>query len=65
MWSTPSTIKSTAASIKKFYKYMFETDNIPKDDYLHLCEEIKAGMPEWTETCAEYNDQDADNPFFF
>ena len=65
MWSTPATIKSTAASIKKFYKYMSETDNIQKDDYLHLCEEIKEGMPEWTETCAEYNDPDADNPFFF
>ena len=35
------------------------------EEYEKECKEIKKGMPEWTETCAEYNDPDADNPFFF
>ncbi|MGN1181570.1 MAG: hypothetical protein ACI4SR_01080, partial [Faecalibacillus sp.] len=32
MWSTPSTIKSTAASLKKFYKSMADHQKINKED---------------------------------
>ena len=63
MWSTPSTIKSTAASIKKFYKCMMEHGFIKKSDYDDLCDEIKENMEFWQEDCAAYNDPDADNPF--
>ena len=55
MWSTPGTIKSTAASIKKFYKCMLEHGKIEKADYEFLCREIKEGMPIWQEDCAVYN----------
>lgn len=63
MWSTPGTIKSTAASIKKFYKCMMEHGMIGEDDYQELCWTIKEGMPEWQETCALFNDFDEINPF--
>jgi hypothetical protein len=63
MWSTPGTIKSTAASIKKFYKCMVQHRMIQESDYKYLCDDIKEGMPVWQETCARYNDPDADNPF--
>ena len=63
MWSTPSTIKSTAASIKKFYKCMLDHGKIKKKEYDYLCSVIKEGMEQWQTDCAMYNDPDADNPF--
>ena len=63
MWSTPSTIKSTAASIKKFYKSMMEHGFIDKMSYDHLCADIKENIESWQEDCEVYNDLDADNPF--
>ena len=63
MWSTPGTIKTTAASIKKFYKSMLEHDNIKKEEYDYLCDEIKEGMDRWQADCAQYNDPSAENPF--
>ena len=62
-WSTPGNIKTTAASIKKFYKCMMENGKIGNDDYTYLCDTIKAGMKEWQDTCAQYNDEDYDDPF--
>ncbi len=63
LWSTPANIKTTAASIKKFYKSMLDHGKIQKKDYAILCDEIKADMDEWCRGCAMYNDPDADNPF--
>ena len=65
MWSTPGTIKSTAASIKKFYKCMLNHGKISKDDYAYLCDDIKENMEQWQTDCAVYNDTDAPNPFSF
>ena len=62
MWSTPGTIKSTAASIKKFYKCMPD-NKIDEKDYKLLCDDIKENMEEWQYDCAMYNDLDAPNPF--
>lgn len=59
MWSTPATIKSTAASIKKFYKCMLEHGKIQIQDYVTLCECIKDNMDMWQEDCAIYNDPDS------
>lgn len=64
MWSTPGTIKSTAGSIKKFYKCMLKHEEIEKSDYEYLCEEIKEWMPVWQADCAQFNDPDAENPFY-
>ena len=52
MWSTPSTTKTTAASIKKFYKSMFDHGNLQQSDYDFLCSEIREGMPDWQAECA-------------
>lgn len=64
MWSTPGTIKSTAASIKKFYQCMLKHDKIQRADFEYLSESIKEGMPEWQALCAQYNDPEEENPFF-
>ena len=63
MWSTPSTIESTAVSIKKFYKCMMDHGKIEKRDYDFLCSEIKENMERWQEDCALFNDPDEPNPF--
>lgn len=65
MWSTPATIKSTAASLKKFYKCMLEKGYVEKDDYRELCETIKDDMEYWVEDCRRFNDVDEPNPFSF
>lgn len=64
MWSTPKTIKSTAASIKKFYRCMLDHGKIEKEDYDYLCEEIRDEMGNWQATCEAYNDPGQINPFF-
>ncbi len=58
LWSTPSTIKSTAASIKKFYNCMKELNYVTKKDYDFLCEEIKDNMEYWVSNVEDYNDID-------
>ena len=62
-WSTPRTIKSSAASIKKFYKSMLQRGHIDKSDYSRLTESIKDNMDTWLEDCEIYNDPNAPNPF--
>ena len=58
MWSTTSTIKTTAASIKKFYQCMLEYNYILEDDYKYLCLDIKENMDDWIESIEEYNNGD-------
>ena len=65
MWSTPENIKSTAASIKKFYKCMMDCGIVKKSNYEFLCSEIKDGMKTWQADCAIYNDPEQPNPFTF
>lgn len=56
MWSTPANVKTTAASLKKFYKCMLENGKIDKEDYQYFCETLKEGIPVWQEECADFND---------
>ena len=65
MWSTPATIKSTAASLKKFYRSMAEHGKVKQADYKEMCEIIKSEMEDWQENCRLYNDPTEENPFGF
>lgn len=58
MWSTVSSIKTTAASIKKFYQCMLELNHIDKSSYQELLDEIKENMDDWIEIVEEYNNGD-------
>ena len=63
-WSTPGTIKTNAASIKKFYKCMRDNGLIGADAYNELARTIKENMADWQADCAEFNDPaNFDNPF--
>ena len=56
MWSSPAHIKSNAASLKKFYTFLFEMGQVDKEDLEDLKERIKEDMPEWIATMNRYED---------
>ena len=63
MWSTPASIKTTAASLKKFYKCMKEHGLVDAEEYEELADDIKYGMEGWQDECRRYNNPDEDDPF--
>lgn len=60
IWSSKTTIKETAAGIKKFYKCMMEHGHVEKIDYRILCDEIKENMDYWLASFDEYMNADFD-----
>lgn len=50
IWASQTSIKSIAASLKKFYTFMYEKGLIDKEELIDLKQMIKEGMPEWLET---------------
>ncbi|WP_283171665.1 DUF6429 family protein [Curtanaerobium respiraculi] len=56
MWSTPGNIKTTAASIKKFYKCMRDAGRISEEDLRLVTETIKGNMAGWQDACRRFND---------
>ena len=53
MWSSPSAMRSMAASIKKFYHSMMIHGRIESSDYDWLCDTIKLNMEFWLMGCKE------------
>lgn len=49
MWSSKTSTKETAASLKKFYKFLAESGMLAPEDYKFIVSEIKNEMPEWLE----------------
>ena len=47
MWSSPNSIKETAARFKKFYKSMMNHDKFKKDDWQEACDYYDSGKPNW------------------
>lgn len=56
MWASQSSIKGNAASLRKFYTFMYEKGLIDKDALADLKETIKEGLPEWLATLERYDD---------
>lgn len=56
MWASESSIRSNAASLKKFYAFLHERGSVSKDDLDSLRETIKEEMPDWLATLARYDD---------
>lgn len=55
-FANTSYIKSSATSIKKFYKYMLEQKLISKNDYDDLVDIIKKNMDKWLDTLNRYDE---------
>ena len=60
LWSSESSIKEMAASIKKFYQCMSEFNIIKTEDYKFLCQEIKENMNDFITSLREYEQEDED-----
>lgn len=56
MWSSPAQIRSNAASLKKFYTFLFEKRLIDKEELDDLKARIKEDMTEWIATMNRYDD---------
>lgn len=56
MWASTASIKSNAASLKKFYTYLYERGLVDKEDLDSLKETIKEELPEWLATLDRYDD---------
>ena len=56
MWASPAQIRSSAASLKKFYTFMNQKGLIDREQLQELKETIKEEMPEWIATMERYDD---------
>jgi hypothetical protein len=54
MWSSKTTAKETAASLKKFYTFLAELKLLSQEDYRFLLLEVKNEMSEWL---SNYSDE--------
>ena len=61
MWASRANIKRNAASLTKFYTFMFEKCLISKEGLTNLKQTIKEKMPEWLATMDRYDDPDVEN----
>ena len=55
LWASRNSLKETAASIKKFYKYMCENNYVSLEDYKDMCIFIKETMDEFLEKVDEFD----------
>ena len=62
MWASPASIRSNAASLKKFYRFLHENGIVDKVTLEAVRETTKTGLPEWLATLARYDDPDIDDP---
>jgi len=61
MWSSKTAIKENAASLKKFYQYLYENNKVSEKDFVYLKDLIKADMPEWLATMERYDDPEIED----
>ena len=55
MWSSPTSLKETASSIKKFYECMCELGYVKVEEYKGLCKSIKERMPDYLDKLYKYD----------
>jgi hypothetical protein len=60
VWSSKTSIKSNAASLKKFYAFMAEKGMVKPEELTALKQQIKEEMTDWLDTLDRYNNFDLD-----
>jgi hypothetical protein len=60
VWSSKTSIKSNAASLKKFYAFMAEKGMVKPEELTALKQQIKEEMTDWLDTLDRYNNLDLD-----
>ena len=56
MWASPASIRSNAASLKKFYAFLREKGIVDTVALAAVREAVKSGLPEWVATVKRYDD---------
>lgn len=56
MWANETSIKSNATSLKKFYDFMKERNEVNAESVKDMKERIKEDLPEWIATVRRYDD---------
>jgi intergrase/recombinase len=56
VWASKASIKSNAASLKKFYTFLYQRGDIKEEALDNLKAQIKEEMPEWVATLQRYDD---------
>jgi hypothetical protein len=62
MWASESSIRSNAASLKKFYEFMHQKGLVTKETLQDMRETIRDNMPEWLLTLKRYDDPSITDP---
>jgi len=60
MWASEANIKSNAASLKKFYKFLEERGEVDSEAVKDMKERIKENLSEWIATVKRYDDPSVD-----
>jgi site-specific recombinase XerD len=60
LWASAASIRSNAASIKKFYDFMAERKVVSEADVHEMKETIKEEMPDWVATVRRYDEWDGE-----
>jgi len=60
MWASESSIKSYAASLKKFYDFLSERGEVDLAEVKDMKTRIKEELPEWLATVGRYDDPSVD-----
>lgn len=47
LWTTPASLKTTAASIRKFYRCMLDAGRIRREAFQEVSDTIRLNMPDW------------------
>ena len=57
-WASKSTLKTNAASLKKFGEFLYQRGMIDQEDRDSIIDTIREEMPSWQATLARYDDPD-------
>ena len=62
LWASEASIRSNAASLKKFYGFMQERGLVTEESVRQLHETIKEGLPDWLARMRRYDDPTITDP---
>jgi site-specific recombinase XerD len=57
-WSSESSIRGNASSLKKFYQFLLEKGEVQQEDFDELSRTIKIEMSRWLGAMKRYEDPD-------
>ena len=57
----PGMVNEAAGTVKKLYRFMFESGRISRADFDGLLDDVRACKPEWLELARSYQEWDPDS----